>query len=101
MDFTGYNPHSVAALLKSYFRELPEPVLTFGTYDKLSALSIDGILYRFHFLPFFRRRKRTSHSKIQGDHRRNSKREQSSSKVPLQFPSICLSKRRDQQDELL
>lgn len=34
---TENDPHCVSGLLKSYFRELPEPILTFGLYDRFIA----------------------------------------------------------------
>lgn len=37
---TVINPHTVAGLLKVFFRELPEPLLTFELYDAfLAAIS--------------------------------------------------------------
>jgi hypothetical protein len=34
-DLTPYSIHAVAGVLKLFFRELPEPLLTFSGYDKL------------------------------------------------------------------
>jgi len=33
IDLTAYDTHTVASVVKSYFRELPEPLLTFDLYD--------------------------------------------------------------------
>jgi len=33
IDLTTYDTHTVASVVKSYFRELPEPLLTFDLYD--------------------------------------------------------------------
>jgi hypothetical protein len=36
--FKLLKPHDAASLLKHFFKELPEPVLTFALYPKLMAL---------------------------------------------------------------
>ena len=33
LDFTGINPHDVAAILKKFIRELPDPLFPFSSYD--------------------------------------------------------------------
>src|SRR6185437_5543632 len=37
--FEGCSVANVAAVLKSFFRELPEPLMTFGMYDKIVEIS--------------------------------------------------------------
>jgi len=37
VDFTNVNPHLVAALIKRYFRELPEPLIPFFAYEDIST----------------------------------------------------------------
>lgn len=39
VDYTGYNVHDVAAVLKSFFRELPEPLLGARLYKAFLAAS--------------------------------------------------------------
>ena len=34
VDLTGFDSFDIASLLKQWFRELPEPVMTYATYDK-------------------------------------------------------------------
>jgi len=38
-DLSPYNIHAVAGVLKMFFREMPEPLMTFAAYDKLIALA--------------------------------------------------------------
>ena len=33
VDLSGTNPHEIAYLLKTYFRELPEPLMTYHLFD--------------------------------------------------------------------
>jgi hypothetical protein len=37
IDLTGEDIHNVAGLLKLFFRELPEPLLTFELYESFIA----------------------------------------------------------------
>jgi len=39
IDLKEYSPHSVAGILKMYFRELPQPILGFEAYNKLTAVN--------------------------------------------------------------
>ncbi|MBP5977877.1 hypothetical protein HW132_35570 [Brasilonema sp. CT11] len=47
IDLTGEDIHNVAGLLKLFFRELPEPLLTFELYE--SFIAAMGT-YNFFFL---------------------------------------------------
>lgn len=39
LDYNTLNPHSLCAILKQYFRELPEPIFPFDNYDKYIAIA--------------------------------------------------------------
>uniref|UniRef100_A0A8D3DV16 Rho GTPase activating protein 17b n=1 Tax=Scophthalmus maximus TaxID=52904 RepID=A0A8D3DV16_SCOMX len=41
------DPHAVAGALKSYLRELPEPLMTFGLYDEHGSFLINGLCCRY------------------------------------------------------
>ena len=51
MDFD--DPHLAAVLLKQFLRELPEPVLMYGTYTKLKGFkgnSTKSLVVRKHYI---------------------------------------------------
>ena len=45
MNFEKYNPHIVAGLLKAFFIELPEPLLTFDLYDNFIDVPLGPLFY--------------------------------------------------------
>jgi len=42
-SLTGYSPHSIAAILKMFFRELPEPLLTYDGYKPFVSMSVTDV----------------------------------------------------------
>ena len=48
IKFEGYDPHLIAGLLKKYFIDLPEPLLTFDLYDQF--IEAAGKIFFFIFV---------------------------------------------------
>eukprot|EP01104_Vermistella_antarctica_P018714 TRINITY_DN7041_c0_g1_i1.p1 TRINITY_DN7041_c0_g1~~TRINITY_DN7041_c0_g1_i1.p1 ORF type:complete len:962 (+),score=188.84 TRINITY_DN7041_c0_g1_i1:171-2888(+) len=43
VDFARFDYFCVANLLKTFFREMPEPILTFAVYETVAGLSLDQV----------------------------------------------------------
>ena len=41
INLNGQNPYAVAAILKMWFRELPEPIFTFNAFKPLASLNME------------------------------------------------------------